>query len=373
MAIPKPLSGSTPWDTSLNASLDAASADAQAVAAAAYVPKATLTNKGDSYVATSAGVVSRLPVGTNGSVQMADSTLTLGRKWKLLDTSDIADIEVSSPVDGQGLLWSTGQGAFVNGFQQAAAYHDIATVTLNPGDVVPSDFPDKGWVGVRQTGSTPTLGAAYLGGNAVNGATCTVAASAALSIGDYVVMAVEISAETSVPTFSASGPSGISFGAPVATINQGSTNAVAIFVGKVTSAIGTGGSFTSTLSAGRNNHIMQIAKVTGVVGTGAVETVQNTNTAGTSLAPTVSTNGATTNAKDILFAVFGWNPSTTTAAATWGSATQLGTSIQSATGPRTIAFLFQIVATTGTKSFTGTFTAPAGIGYAAAIVALKGV
>lgn len=44
-------------------------------------PRATLTAKGDLYVATGAGTVTRLAVGANGTVLTADSAQTSGAKW----------------------------------------------------------------------------------------------------------------------------------------------------------------------------------------------------------------------------------------------------------------------------------------------------
>jgi hypothetical protein len=45
------------------------------------IQPATLTAKGDTYIATAAGAVTRLAVGTDGQVLTADSTVAKGAKW----------------------------------------------------------------------------------------------------------------------------------------------------------------------------------------------------------------------------------------------------------------------------------------------------
>ena len=66
------------------------------------IQPATLTAKGDTYVATASGVVTRLGVGTNGQVLTADSTQTKGLKW-----SDAAAGTVTSVTAGTGLSGGT--------------------------------------------------------------------------------------------------------------------------------------------------------------------------------------------------------------------------------------------------------------------------
>lgn len=49
------------------------------------VQPATLTAKGDMFVATASGVVTRIAVGTNGQVLTADSDQAKGVKWSTID------------------------------------------------------------------------------------------------------------------------------------------------------------------------------------------------------------------------------------------------------------------------------------------------
>jgi hypothetical protein len=46
-----------------------------------YVTRATATTKGDLLVATGASTLTRLPIGVNGQVLVADSTQTSGVRW----------------------------------------------------------------------------------------------------------------------------------------------------------------------------------------------------------------------------------------------------------------------------------------------------
>lgn len=57
----------------------------------AKVDKATLTAKGDLYVATNSGTITNLPVGSNDQVLMADSTQTTGVKWGTVSNGTFAD------------------------------------------------------------------------------------------------------------------------------------------------------------------------------------------------------------------------------------------------------------------------------------------
>lgn len=67
--------------------------------------RSVLTTKGDMYVATGAGSVSRLPAGANGQLLIADSTQAGGLKWATLQTTK------SLPYSYLGPL-ATGPGTF---------------------------------------------------------------------------------------------------------------------------------------------------------------------------------------------------------------------------------------------------------------------
>lgn len=90
----------------------------------------TLTAKGDMYVATSSGVVTRLAVGTNGHVLTADSTQTKGIKWAA------APEELPSQTSNAGKFLTTNGTAAswanpVTGFNAQTG----TTYTLVAGDV----------------------------------------------------------------------------------------------------------------------------------------------------------------------------------------------------------------------------------------------
>ncbi len=78
--VTKPVvNGSTEtWGTILNSALD----DLQA-GVDASLKYATATTKGDLFAATAAATVTRQPIGTNGNVLTADSTMNTGMRWGL--------------------------------------------------------------------------------------------------------------------------------------------------------------------------------------------------------------------------------------------------------------------------------------------------
>jgi len=68
-----------------------------------------VTTKGDSLVATSAGVLARLAVGTNNHVRVADSAQATGQKWALLTPQSISGL---SGIAKGGLATATGTNTF---------------------------------------------------------------------------------------------------------------------------------------------------------------------------------------------------------------------------------------------------------------------
>jgi hypothetical protein len=66
----------------------------------AKVDKATLTAKGDLYVATNSGTVTNLPVGTDGYVLTADSSQTRGVKWSVAASGSTPETLTNKTISG---------------------------------------------------------------------------------------------------------------------------------------------------------------------------------------------------------------------------------------------------------------------------------
>jgi hypothetical protein len=67
----------------------------------------TLTAKGDTYVATASGAVTRLGVGTNGQVLTADSVEAKGVKWATPSTGSVTSVTAGTGLSG-GTITTTG-------------------------------------------------------------------------------------------------------------------------------------------------------------------------------------------------------------------------------------------------------------------------
>jgi hypothetical protein len=71
------------------------------------IQPATLTAKGDMYVATGAGAVTRLGAGSNGQVLSADSTQAKGLKWVDGSTGSVTSVTAGTGLSG-GTITTTG-------------------------------------------------------------------------------------------------------------------------------------------------------------------------------------------------------------------------------------------------------------------------
>ena len=71
------------------------------------IQPATLTAKGDTYVATASATVTRLAAGSNGQVLTADSTQTKGIKWADPTTGTVTSVTAGTGLSG-GTITATG-------------------------------------------------------------------------------------------------------------------------------------------------------------------------------------------------------------------------------------------------------------------------
>lgn len=146
------------------------------------IQPATLTAKGDMYIATASGVVTRLGVGTDGQVLTADSTTTKGAKWdtpaslpsqtgnsgKYLTTNGTAaswanavptlDITFNSQTGTTYTLQSTDINKMINLSNSSAITVTVPNGVFTTGQVVNLRQTGTGQVTVQSDGTTTITG-----------------------------------------------------------------------------------------------------------------------------------------------------------------------------------------------------------------------
>jgi len=98
------------------------------------IQPATLTAKGDTYIATASGVVTRLAVGTNDQVLTADSTQTKGLKWSTPVTlaSQTGNAGKYLKTDGSAATWQAAVATLDVTFNaQTGTAYTLATADAN--------------------------------------------------------------------------------------------------------------------------------------------------------------------------------------------------------------------------------------------------
>jgi hypothetical protein len=96
------------------------------------IPLSTVTAKGDHIVATGASTVTNLPIGSNGTALVADSTQTTGMKWAT--PTDTTKIPLSTVTAAGDLIVATGSGAVTNLAAGTSGY----ALTANGAGVAPT-------------------------------------------------------------------------------------------------------------------------------------------------------------------------------------------------------------------------------------------
>jgi hypothetical protein len=126
------------------------------------IQPATLTAKGDTYIATASGVVTRLAVGTNDQVLTADSTQAKGVKWATPSTlpSQTGNSGKFLTTDGTNASWGTAVSTLnlTLNAQTGTTYTLLSTdvnkmVTLSNASAITVTVPN----GVFTTGQTVNL------------------------------------------------------------------------------------------------------------------------------------------------------------------------------------------------------------------------
>lgn len=93
------------------------------------IQPSTLTAKGDTYIATAAGVVTRLAIGSDGQVLTADSTQAKGAKWATPSTGSVTSITAGTGLSG-GTITTTGTIAIDSTVATLAGTQTLTNKTL---------------------------------------------------------------------------------------------------------------------------------------------------------------------------------------------------------------------------------------------------
>lgn len=359
--------------------------------------------KGDILAGSADNTLVRVPAAANGRAITYDSTTASGLSSAVIpDVSgkadksgtlgQFADVDDAAPSDGDILRYDDTSNEYFpvdlttsfaaldsNGriVPSANPQYYLPGIVINEGDTVPADFPAGGVVYVVPASGTSLVPVAIGNDTSVASTTCTITTTAAVAVGEYLVLGLFASAEAGAPiTATVTYGAGVCPMTPVADHTQGSTIQTQLLYGRCTTTIPSGTVITVTVSSSRAEVGVQACKVAGLVTSSALDQ-SGTGGASSGFSYTAGPTGSTGQASEVAFAMFGFNPGgtspTRTLAGTGGWAAVSATLQANGASQRSGLMLYKVLTSVGTVTATATLTGPDASVWSGSVATLKAV